>query len=230
MPLRKTRLQHILDRLEKFHGKPRPPWPTDPCELVIHRNAGYPQSDANCAKGFEALRAEVGITPKKILAAPMRKLAHALRAGGIVPELRARRLKEIAARVEDEFAGDLNAVLKRPAAEARRVFTKFPTVGLPTADKILLYTKSAPIAAIPSNCVHVPLRLGFGHATKNYAADYRAAQEALEAVLPEDCDALLRAYLLLKQHGQEICKSARPRCEECPITDQCAYFHATRTA
>ncbi len=44
--------------------------------------------------------------------------------------------------------------------------------------------------------------------------------------LPEDCNALLRAHLLLKQHGQEICKRTRPLCERCPISSDCAYFNA----
>jgi len=55
----------------------------------------------------------------------------------MVPELRARRLKEIAARVESEFGGDLQAVLRRPLSEAKKVFKKFPTIGDPGAEKDL---------------------------------------------------------------------------------------------
>lgn len=218
----------LLNRLEKFYGKPKPPWPTDPYEMVVHRICGYPQSDALCDKAFAALQEEIGLRPKDILAASDAKLAEVMRLGGIVPELRARRLKDIAARVEDEFGGDLRAVLKMPVAEAKKVLKSFPTIGDSGADKILLFSKTAPVAAVPSNCIHVPLRLGFGTEWKNYAASYLSAQEAIRAALPKDCGAQLRAYLLLKRHGQELCKSARPRCEECPVSSDCLYFRSTR--
>lgn len=220
----RTKLAKLLDRLEKVYGKPKPPWPTEPYEMVLQRNCGYPQSDALCAKGFQALRKEIGLRPKDILAAPHAKLVEVMRLGGIVPELRARRLLEIAARVEGEFGGDLRAVLKKPLPEAKKAFKKFPTIGDPGAEKILLFTRTAPVAAVPSNCVHVLVRLMFGDEKKNYRADYLAAQEAIRAELPEECGAQLRAYLLLKQHGQEICKTTRPRCEECPVSSDCVYF------
>lgn len=95
-----TRLEKILKRLEKLYGKQKPVGPTDAYEMVLYRNAGYPQSDERCAKGFEALKNEIGLRPREILGTPDRKLAEVMRAGGMVPELRARRLKEIAMIVE----------------------------------------------------------------------------------------------------------------------------------
>lgn len=229
-------LTKLLDRLEKFYGaamraetkKARPPQPEGAYEMVVHRNCGYPQSDVNCDKGFQALKKGVGLKPEKIFAAPDAKLREAMRAGGIVPELRARRLKEIAARVLDEFDGDLDAALKRPLPEARKALKKFPTIGDSFAEKILLLTKTAPVAAVPANCVHVLTRLGFGHEYKNWAASYKSAQDAMRAELPLECGAQIRAFLLLKQHGQTLCKAARPKCEECPVSAECGYFKKSR--
>jgi endonuclease-3 len=230
------KLTKLLDRLEKHYGKPTLTGaksaanlgPTDPYEMVLHRNAGYPQSDVNCDKGFQALKRAVGLAPEKILAAAPSKLAEALRAGGIVPELRARRMKEIAARVLDEFGGNLRAVMKRGPVEAKKALKKFPTIGDSFAEKVLLYTKTAPVAAIPANCVHVLLRLGFGRESKNYAANYRTSQDAIAAEIPEKHDARLRAYLLIKQHGQTLCKMARPKCDECPVSSECRYYAKMR--
>jgi len=224
----KTRMMRVLERLEKFYGKPKAPKLTDAYEMVLHRNAGYPQSDVNCDKGFAALKKAVGLAPKKILGAPVEKLRDALRAGGIVPELRTERVRQIAARVQTEFRGDLDSVLKRPIAEAKKALRKFPTLGEAGAEKILLFTGTAAVAAVPSNCIHVPLRLGFGRESKNWAASYKSAQEAIRAELTQTCEAQLRAYLLFKQHGQTLCKSARPKCEECPVTDECEYFARLR--
>jgi endonuclease III len=224
----KIRMARVLDRLEKFYGKPKAPKITDAYEMVLHRNCGYPQSDANCDKGFAALKKEIGLRPADILNAPVAKLREVMSGSVMLPALSAQRLREIAAWVETEFGGDLDAVLKRPVAEAKKALRKFPTLGEAGAEKILLFTKTAAVAAVPSNCIHVPLRLGFGRETKNWAASYKSAQDAIRAELPETCEAQLRAYLLFKQHGQTLCKSARPKCEECPVTDECGYFAKAR--
>jgi len=62
----------------------------------------------------------------------------------------------------------------------------------------------------------------------NYAANYRSVQEAIAAELPESFEVRQRAYLLLKRHGQELCKRSKPLCEQCPLTAECAYFQKGR--
>jgi endonuclease III len=223
-----SNLARLLNRLEKFYGKPKPPHPTDPYEMILYMNCGYPATDASCAKAFDALKRSVGLRVDDILATPNQKLAEVMRLGGIVPDLRAVRLKEIAALVKNTFGGDLRTVLKKPLPEAKKSLKKFPTIGDPSAEKILLFTKTAPVVAIPSNCVHVPLRLGLGEEKKNYAATYRSVQEAIRAQLPEECGVLLRSYLLLKQHGKELCKRSRPLCGRCPLSSDCLYFKSTQ--
>ena len=222
------KIGRILDRLERHYGKLQPVAPTDAYEMVIYANCGYPANDVTCTRGYEALNKKIGIRPEQILAASDTGLAAILRLGGIVPELRAQRLKEIAARVKDKYSGDLPAALRKPLPESRKVLKQFPTIGDPGADKILLFTGTAPVAAVPSNCVHVPLRLGIGTAYKTYAKDYKSAQDALAAEVPEDRAPRLRAYLLLQRHGQEICKRSRPKCEQCPVTADCRYYQSTR--
>jgi len=230
MPGSTTKLGRLLDCLEKFYGKPKPPYPTDPYEMILFINCAYPATEAGCAKGFEALKNSVGVRVDEILAAPIEKLAEVARVGGSFPEKRVERLREIAAIVKHDCGGDLRSVLKTPVSQARKALKMFPCIGDPSADKILLFTKTAPIAAVPSNCVHVPLRLGFGEEKKNYAASYKSAQEAIREQMPQDFGALIRAYQLLKHHGQELCKSSRPRCEVCPVTGDCVYFQQTRAA
>ena len=227
-PPQPASLAAIFNRLEKFYGKPKPPHPTDPYEMLLHRNCGYPQSDERCEKGFLALKKEIGLAPQKILDAPGDKLREVMRPSVMKPELSAFRLKEIAARVLDEFSGDMRAVLKRPLPEAKKALKKFPTVGDSTAEKILLLTKTAPVAAVPSNGVHAALRLFGGDpawAATKWNAAYRFAQDALRAAFPEDINAQLRAYLLIKQHAHEICKLSRPLCDQCPVSAVCPYLH-----
>jgi len=223
-PAPRTTLAHLLDLLEKFHGKQQARL-RDPYRMIVFANCGYPPSDAACSRGFDELKRSVGVQAAQLLTASETALAAAMRVGGIVPELRARRLKEIANLVQKDFGGDLSAVLKRPLSEAKKALKRFPTIGDPGAEKILLFTGTAAIPALPSNCVHVPIRLGFGEEKTSYAAGYRSAQLAVAAELPHaDCALLVRAHLLLKTHGQELCKRSRPLCERCPVSKHCAYF------
>jgi len=226
----------VLRQLERFYGKPRPPKSilprisgrADPYEMILYANCGYPATDASCSKGFDALKKEVGLRPDDILGAPDEKLTEIFRGTGMMPELRGQRIREIAARVKHEFGGNLRRALEGPLPEARKALKKFPTIGNPGADKILLFTRTAPVAAVPSNCPEVSVRLFHGAPHRDYLANYRAAQQILTEGLPANCDSLLRAHLLLKQHGQEICKRTRPLCDQCPVSPDCSYFRATR--
>jgi len=232
-----TKLALILDRLERFYGPPKPPQSilaalsgrADPYEMLLYANCGYPATDASCSKGFEALKRAAGLRPDDILHASDEKLTQVFQGTGMMPELRGQRIREVAARVKHEFGGDLRRALEGPLKEARKALKKFPTIADPGADKILLFTRTAPVAAVPSNCVEVTVRLSHGQPYNNYGQNYRAAQEVLHQGLPETYDARLRAYLLLKQHGQEICKRTRPLCHECPVSSDCAYYRGTRT-
>lgn len=214
----------ILDRLEAFHGPQEPCWPTEPYLFLVWWYCGYPASDKACNQGYDSLKKNIGVDPERLLRAPIPKIAIALKPGGMLPELRALRLKELASHVTNEFGGDMRAALAGPVQEARKKLKQFPSIGDPGADRILLFAGLAPLAAVPSNCVHVPVRIWHGQESNNYNKDYRKAQQHIEAEIPAKFDARMRAYLLLKRHGQELCKRTNPRCSDCPVSRECEYF------
>ena len=230
-------LGEILNELEKLYGPQKLAGPSDPYEMILFLNCAYPATDTKCAKGFETLKREVGLAPEKILRAPKARLAKLLGPFGMFPEKRAERLKDIARGVKTETGGDLKGALKKDIPKkvqsdgkglraAKKLLQEFPVIGEPSAEKILLFAKLAPVAAVPSACVGVPMRIWFGGEGKNYAADYRQVREVLSRALPEAFEPRQRAYLLLKKHGQEICKRSTPKCEICPLTSHCAYLQA----
>lgn len=107
------KLTDVLDSLEKHYGPQRPAGPRDPYQMILFVNCGYPATDVSCAKGYEPLKKEVGTKPEQLLKTPSTKLAKFMRLGGIVPELRAERLKLIARIANENFGGDLNWALKK---------------------------------------------------------------------------------------------------------------------
>jgi endonuclease III len=228
VPQRQLLVPALLDRLEKVYGPQEPCFPTHPYEFLVWWHCGYPASDEACANGWDALIRNIGIDPDQLLRATPGKLAAALKAGGMVPELRAERLKEIARRVQDEFGGDLRVALVGPIAKVRKTLKSFSGIGDPGADRILLFAGISPISAVPSNCVHVLIRIRKGRESENYNANYRDAQRLLSAEVSEKIDALGRAFLLLKEHGQQICKRTHPKCDQCAVKSSCVYFAQCR--
>jgi endonuclease-3 len=190
-------------------------------------NCGYPASDARCLAGFQALQREVGTKPDTILGATAAQLMKCLREGGIFPELRATRLQEIAQLVQKDFGGDLRSALAGSLVAAAKALKRFPTIGVPGAERILLFCGIAALPAVPANCLHVPQRLGFGTEAKSFARSYKAVQQAVAAELPAKRESFVRAYLLLRHHAQELCKRSAPHCGSCPAAAHCPYYRGT---
>ena len=128
--------------------------------------------------------------------------------------------------VVDDFPGGLEALRDLPLKAAKRALMRFPSIGEPSAEKILLFTRCYPVLGLDSNGLRVLVRLGFGEEKKNYTATYRAVQEAIQDQLRTDYDWLIRAHILLRQHGKELCKTNAPLCEKCPVRKGCAYFES----
>ena len=217
-------LPKVIQRLSRFYGKPQPPITTDPFELILLENVAYLVSDERRAEAFALLRETVGTKPPQILSAANNALLKVTALGGMQPEKRAARLREIALIAMNEFGGDLSAAFTLPLPKAKKALQKFPSIGEPSAEKFLLFTRSYPVLGLDSNGLRVLLRVGFGEEKKNYSASYRSVQEAIKDELTDDYDWLIDAHLLLRQHGKELCKTNRPLCEECPVKKSCAYY------
>ncbi len=222
MKARTISVPDLLERLESHYGPQEPCWPVYPYEFLIWWHCGYPASDDRCMRGWESLKRGLGIQPDRILAASQAQLAEALKPGGMVPELRAMRLQQIAQCVVNEYGGRLDSLFTGPIADVRKALKRFPNIADPGVDRILLFERKAPVAAVPSNCPHVLVRIIHGQEREDYGVTYREAQSIIESQLPEQFQARQRAFLLLKAHGQSICKR-KPQCDRCPLQSDCAY-------
>ncbi len=224
------RLDGIIAALEKHYGKPRKPPVLDPLGLVLFENVAYLVDDEQREKAFAALKRNVGLTAKKIADASDEKLLAVARVGGMLPEMRVGKLRMIAQLVQYKFGGDLRPVLKLPYRQAVKALRVFPGIGQPSAEKILCFTGAYPVLGLESNGLRVLLRVGYGQESKNYSATYRSAQQALRGQLPDDCAWLTKAHLLLRQHGQALCKRSQPQCEACPLREGCRYYRQMKGA
>jgi adenine-specific DNA glycosylase len=168
------------------------------------------------------LEERVGLAPAEILHAPLTTLRSITRHGGaIAADDRATRLGIAADRVVKKWNGKLETVLGLPVADAKKELTKYPGIGGPGAERILLLTGTHPILALESNSLRVLQRLGYGAERATWAESYRETQATADADIPRAVPVRQLAYLLLKHHGQTVCRRSAPHCPECPLQTDC---------
>ncbi len=214
------RVAGLVASLVRADGEPLPVL-TDPYAIVLHENAGYLVDDDR----RDALYARiVALAPDAValLAADRDALLAIARDGGMRPEERVARWRTIAEITLDEADGDLLAALRRlPLARAKKLLARYPTIGAPGVDRILLFAGIAATPSVDSNGLRVLERYGIVAAGQTYARGYRDACTALRAAFGEDGDALQRAYLALRRHGKTICRRAVPECPRCAVRTSC---------
>jgi endonuclease-3 len=117
---------------------------------------------------FEGLRQQVGINPQAIWKAGNDVLLALATRGGMRPETRVFRWREIARITLEQFGGDLSQILDWPYAKAKRALHQFPNIGQPGAEKILMFCGAAEGLPLEWNGVRVLTRIGYGRAEKAY--------------------------------------------------------------
>lgn len=216
-------LPQVVDRLRSHYGQPKSQKLAGPWELILWENVAYLADDDRRREAFQTLKKRVGAKPEKILSASDEALLEVTR-NGILAEQFAKKLRKCAKIALEEFDGDLRPVLTLPFSKAKKALQKFPGIGEPGAEKILLFTRTCPVLSLESNGLRVLVRLGFGEEKKSYSTTYRLVQKAVEAELDKDYSWLIQAYLLLRRHGQELCRRSAPLCDNCPLAADCEYY------
>jgi endonuclease III len=213
----------VVERLQTHYGTQKPPKLAGPWEMILWENIAYLADDDRRQQAFQTLKKRVGTRPEEVLSASDEALLEVTR-HGILADQFAKKLRKCARIVLEEFDGDLRPVLKLLFPKAKKALQKFPGVGEPGAEKVLLFTGSYPVLALESNGLRVLLRLGYGEEMKSYSTTYRLVQKAVEAELDKDYSWLIEAHLLLRRHGQELCKRTKPECQKCPLALDCEYY------
>lgn len=215
-------LTQVHKLLRAHHGAVEPPPAQTAFELILWEQVGYLVDDPRRAAAFERLRQEVGLTPDDILAADPRTLVSITgSAGKTAAKARAGRMAASATRVLEVWDGDLDQVLALPQDEAVKELTRYPMIGRPGAEKILLLTGARKVLGLDSNGMRVLLRLGYGTEDQRYDKSYASVQAAVADQLPRQKGIVQALHLLLRRHGQTVCRNTRPLCDECPLRDCC---------
>jgi endonuclease-3 len=219
--------QALAESLAELARRYRPARPmTDPLALIVWENVGYLIPDDRRQDLFDDLSRRVGLGAAALAEAPEEVLFDIARRGGMRPDERAERLR-LVGRLVLEAGGDLAQALRLSSpAKARTLLKRFPGIGDPGADRILLFCGLDVRPALESNGVRALVRLGHAAEGASYAQAYRSAISALRDLGPPDRDRLVEAFQVLRAHGQALCKRGAPLCLPCPLDPVCAHASA----
>jgi endonuclease-3 len=94
---------------------------------------------------------------------------------------------------------------------------KLPGVGRKTASVVLNQAFDEPAIAVDTHVKRVALRLGWTANTDPVKVEFD-----LRALLPPKQWGQVNGMLIL--HGRRLCPARKPRCEECPVRELCAFY------
>lgn len=186
--------------------------------MILYENAGYLVDDARRAELLARLL-RVAPGPAELASAPDALLAPIARDGGMRPEERIERWRTIA-RLTLDAGGDLRGALDAASPSGRRkLLGAFPSIGEPGIAKVRLFALDEPCATIESNGLRVLERLGHVGAG-SYARQYREATALLAQTYATAAD-LQRAWHVLREHGQSVCRRSGPDHGACRLGRPC---------
>jgi endonuclease III len=215
-----AKLAGLIDALVRHDGEPPAPL-SDPYAIVLHEIAGYLISDQRRDDVYARLVA-LAPSPAALLGTHHDDLLAIARDGGMRPEERVERWRMIAEITLEEADGDLIGTLHAlPLPRAKKLLARYPLIGTPGVDRILLFAGIAAVPSVDSNGLRVLERYGVIAKGQAYVRAYREACGALAGAFGERAESLRRSYTVLRRHGKTICRNARPECPRCPVAKTC---------
>ena len=157
-------------------------------------------------------------TPQEIASASVKEIARLIKPAGMA-ENKARIIIEVAKQVLSRYQGNLKILKEKPLEEARQEIMELPGIGPKSADCFLELGLGIPSLAVDINVYRTTKRLGFAPSSANR----EKVKEILESLIPKDIEIYRALHTYLLALGKYYCK-ARPKCEECPVTEWCKYF------
>jgi endonuclease-3 len=195
----------------------------DPISELVSTILSQNTNDVNRDRAFKKLR-ERFPNWEDVRDADLEEIKDAIRVSGLAnskaPTIQRalRRITEERGELSLEFIQDMNV------EEAKEWLTEIKGVGVKTASIVLLFSLDMPAFPVDTHVHRVTRRLGL----VDEKASRERAHRVLEDVMPEDT--YYAFHLNVIRHGREVCVSGIPRCEECVLSDICAYYARERAS
>ena len=204
-------LRAACDRLHASFG-PQHWWPgRTRFEIIVGAILTQNTAWSNVEKAIGLLRRDGLLDPKRLHAAPLRRVETRIRPAGYF-RVKARRLRSFTGFLVRAFGADLRRMFLVPTDRLRETLLDVHGVGPETADSILLYAGGRPVFVVDAYTRRLLERHGWVKPGASYDEIAALMRDALprRAAWYNECHALIVAL------GKEYCRT-RPRCSRCPL-------------
>lgn len=209
------RLRAITDLLMAEYGTPTLGNFADPVKEVFYivlsartTEALYQAAHKRLWKRFRTLSA--------IASAPIRELHKCIGSAGLGRK-RSSQIKQIAARLIDDFGAKPSARLRRLSAkDVYGYLLSLPGIGPKSALCVMMYSLDFDVFPVDAHAQRVLCRIGL----PQQGARHYHAQEQLPAFIPKGRSKELHVALVV--HGRDVCKPRIPLCRICPLSNLCS--------
>ena len=208
-------LQRLLEILANHYGRIEW-WVAEPFEVMAGAILTQNTAWRNVEKALENLKAKGALNPESIARMDIKTLAQLIKPSGFY-NIKAARLKALAEYLVKEWHGNVTAFLNQPTHVARAALLSIKGVGKETADSILLYAGNHPIMVIDAYTFRILERTGI------YSGrDYDELQHMLMQSIKGSAEDYKYYHALFVEHAKRLCRK-RPRCNACPLKEDCRY-------
>jgi len=186
----------------------------DPLDELILTILSQSTSDANCYRGWEALRSRYPDW-SAALAAPDGEVEETIRPAGLAKQKSATILSTLTRFRDERGRPALDHLETMDDAEAIEYLTSFKGVGVKTAACVLCFSMGRDVIPVDTHVHRIAVRLGLVPEKASAASTH----EVLNEIVPPDLRYEL--HVLMIGHGRRTCTARSPRCPECAIDALC---------
>jgi endonuclease-3 related protein len=210
MPTRE-KLNRMYELMERAFG-PQHWWPGESAfEMMVGAVLTQNTNWRNVEKAVDNLKAEGLMSPEKLHALPVARLAELIRPAGYF-NIKAKRLRNLIRWFMEEFRGDVASMQRCSVSDLRERLLSVSGVGRETCDSIILYALHKPTFVVDAYTYRILLR----HGIIDESADYDEIKETFESNLSSDAKLFNEFHALLVRVGKLYCKKTA-LCEKCPL-------------
>ncbi|MCS6831424.1 MAG: endonuclease III [Armatimonadota bacterium] len=213
--------REVVRRLDALHGRPVWRQRMPPLEELVACILSQHTSDSNSWRAYQRLR-ERFPSWQAVMDAPTEEVEEAIRPGGLASS-KAPRIQAVLRAIAEHNGGalSLDFLQEMDTDSARRYLLGLPGVGPKTAAIVLCFSLGRPVIPVDTHVFRVSWRLGFFDRKVGEAK----AHDLLQQIVPKEDIYPFHVHLI--RHGRQVCKAQRPRCNQCPLADLCAYRQRT---
>jgi len=212
----RKKVKAASDILEKIYGSPKRRKSRDILECLIVTILSQNTNDKNRDAAYRNLKRQFP-TWGKLLNAPEKSIARAIKAGGLSNQ-KAAAIKNFLGRLKKERGRLSLSFLKNLSSkEVRELLGSKKGIGLKTVNVVLCFALGRDVFPVDTHVHRLARRLGF--VPESFSAERTSG--AMAALVPKGKGYSFHINLI--RFGRDRCRKRNPGCAGCPLAKLCLY-------